>query len=415
MQNRLEHAQLLIEQGRYKDAERILTELLAQFPDNSYVLSYFAQVCMEMGQLDKSLDLINNSISLNPEVDFQFYIKSRVLLLKKDLDGAEKSIQEAILLDPSYGDYYAFKAHIQLLRKNFEASLDLADRALSLDPRNEFALNVRSSSLLKLGREEESYDTIKEALSEDPNNSYTHSNLGWNFLESGKIDKAMNHFKEALKGDPSSEYARAGMVEALKSKYFIYRLFIRYSFWMSNQKGGKQWMVIIGFYALMRGTSYLSENENLKPFFLPVSTFLIILALSSWFINPLTGLFIRFNNSAKHMLNEKEMRVSNLIAISGSIAVLGLFLYILMAKEGYLSLIFFGMFMMIPLGALNYSTIRKNIFPIYAIVMAIIGSLGCLIAVSLNNLINIFALLFCIGIIAFQWLSNYLMIQKDNP
>ncbi len=415
MQDRLSHAQLLIEQGRFKDAEKILVELLSQFPDDSYVLSNYAQVCMELGELDKALEIIDNSIGLNPQVDFQFYIRSRIQLLKKDLDEAEKSIHQAILLDPSYGDYFAFMGHLQLLRKNYDSSLIFADKALSLDPRNEFALNVRSSSLLKLGREEESYETIKDALSEDPNNSYTHSNLGWNFLEKGKIDLAMKHFKEALKNDPSSEYARAGMVEAMKSKYLIYRWFMRYSFWMSKQKGGKQWMVIIGFYALMRVTRYLSEQENLKPFFLPVTTLLIIVALSSWFIHPLTGLFIRFNRSAKHMLNEKEIRGSNLIAISGSIALLGLIMYLLIGLEGYLSLIFFGMFMMLPLGALNYPTVRRNIFPIYAGALAIVGILGCFIAISFDNLMNIFAILFCIGIIAFQWLSNFVMIKEDNP
>lgn len=415
MNDRLSHAQLLIQQGRFKDAEKILKDLISQFPNDSYVLSTYAQVCLELENLDQALELINSSISLNPQVDFQFYIKSRIQLRKKDLDAAESSIQEAILLDPSYGDYYAFKGHIQLLRKNFDAGLDLANHALSLDPKNEFALNVRSSALLKLGREEESYETIKEALNEDPNNSYTHANLGWNFLEKGKIDPAMKHFKESLKNDPSSAYARAGMVEALKSKHLIYRAFMRYSFWMSKQKGNRQWLVIIGFYLLMRGSSYMSENESLKPFFIPLTGILILLAISSWLINPITGLFIRFNKSAKHMLSEKETRSSNLIAISLGIAIIGLILYLFIGKEGYLSLVFFGVLMLIPLGSLNIRTTKKNIFPIYTLGLTIVGFLGCFIAVSVDNLINLFALIFAIGIVAFQWLSNFVMIREDNP
>lgn len=415
MNDRLSHAQLLIQQGRFKDAEKILRDLLAQFPDDSYVLSTYAQVCLELNEFDQALQLIESSISLNPEVDFQFYIKSRILLAKKDLDGSESSIQEAILLDPTYGDYYAFKGHLQLLRKNFDAGLDLSNRALSLDPKNEFALNVRSSALLKLGREEESYETIKEALNEDPNNSYTHANLGWNFLEKGKIDPAMKHFKESLKNDPTSAYARAGMVEALKSKYLIYRWFMRYSFWMSKQKGNRQWLVIIGFYLVMRLSNYMAKQENLKSFFIPITAVLILIAFSSWLVNPITGLFIRFNSSAKHMLNEKEIRSSNFIAFSLLIAIVGVLFYLFFGKEGYLSLVFFGVLMIIPLGFLNTPTIKKNILPIYTILLTVIGIIACLIAVSVDNLTNIFAVIFAFGIIAFQWLSNFVMIREDNP
>lgn len=119
---------------------------------------------------------------------------------------------------------------------------------MEIDAENLSALNARSTALNKLNRKEESFETIQDALREDPNDAYTHANYGWGLLEKGHHKEALDHFKEALANDPSFEYAQLGMLQAIKANNPIYRVFLKYSFWMSNLTAKYQWGVIIGFY-----------------------------------------------------------------------------------------------------------------------------------------------------------------------
>src|SRR5690606_2150752 len=107
-------------------------------------------------------------------------------------------------------------------------------------------------ALIKLDRSEESFETIEGALREDPNNAFTHANYGWGLLEKGNHTKAMEHFKEALSHSPNLDYAQAGMLEAIKATNPIYRLFLKYAFWMGNMAAKFQWGFIIAFYILFR-------------------------------------------------------------------------------------------------------------------------------------------------------------------
>ena len=169
---------------------------------------------------------------MSPDSSHLFYIKSRIAIQQEKLNEAEKSIDQAIELHPYYAEYFALLANIKLGRKQFEAALEKANSALEIDAENLLALNTRSTALNKLNRSEESFETIEGALREDPNNAYTHANYGWGLLEKGNHKKALEHFKEALSHDPNFKYAQSGLLEALKASNPIYRMFLKYSFWM---------------------------------------------------------------------------------------------------------------------------------------------------------------------------------------
>ena len=58
--------------------------------------------------------------------------------------------------------------------------------------------------------------------------AFTHATNGW--LELHRIDqmRALEHFRCAMRADPLLEHARVGMQEALKARYWVYRLYIRW-------------------------------------------------------------------------------------------------------------------------------------------------------------------------------------------
>lgn len=406
---------ILIQQRKYDAAEKILRQLLAQEPTNIHYLALLAELNLQQDRIDKAESIIEDAIGLSPDTAHLYFIKSRIDIQKDKYDDAEKSIQQSISLDPYTADYFAWAANIKLARKQYEESLNLANQALEIDPEDLLALNVRSTVLIKLNRKEESFQTIEGALRQDPNNAYTHANYGWGLLEKGDHKKALKHFKEALKNNPNYDYAQKGMIEALKAKYLIYRLFLKFAFWMGNLSAKYQWFVILGLYFGNRALRALANaNPALEPFLLPVIILLSIFAFSTWVIRPLSNLFLRFNEYGKFLLSKKEKISSNFVAVSLAIFVGGLISYALLSDERYLFVAIYGFAMMVPISAM-FTPAKYNAFMIYTIAMAVIG-FATLWAAFANNfaLFENLGMAFLVGFIAFQFIANFLVIRSNN-
>lgn len=406
----IERAAILFEQKRYTDAEKIISEVLATEPQNLDCLQMLAEIKIQNDEYANALEIINNAIGQYPDYDVLFYTKSRILLALEKIDEALKTINYAIELDPNDTNNYAFKGHILNVQKKFEEGLSEANLALEIDPSNVFALNVRSTSLLKLNRKEDSFATIEGALNEDPNNSYTHANYGWGLLEKGDVDKSLSHFSEALKQNPNNEYAQSGMAEALKSKYLIYKWFLKYAFWMESMSSKNQWIFIIGFYfgtKLLR--SIAKSNEALQPYLMPIIILLAIFAFSTWILVPISNLLFRLNKYGKHLLTSEEIKSSNMVGVSFLVMALGLVTLIFNTDLGTL-LTAFGFSMMVPLGKFYEKPVL--FFKSYAIGMAVIGITVLITYFITYNIYNTFSFIYLISFIAYQWLANY-MINKN--
>ncbi|MEL7005773.1 MAG: tetratricopeptide repeat protein, partial [Bacteroidota bacterium] len=315
----------------------------------------------------------------------------------------------------SNANYFALLANIKLSRKKFQEALELSNKALELDAENILGLNTRSSALLKLNDKEESFKTIEGALKEDPNNAYTHANYGWGLLEKGDHNKALKHFKESLKNDPNFSYAQAGMMEALKAKYLVYRLFLKYAFWMSNLTARYQWGVILGFYFASRGLNSLAANNAAwEPFITPILTLMAIIAFSTWVITPISNLFLRLNKYGKHLLSRKQMLSSNFVGVSAVIFLLSILAYVIMSDERWIVTAAFGFAMMVPFSTMFAPTKYKYSLLIYTGIMLILGLVAIFEAFATGRLLNQYTTIFFFAFIGFQFVANYLLIREDN-
>lgn len=411
----LSKVEILIDQNRFSEAEEILSNLLHEDPNNINIISLLAETNLQQGNFDKANTLINNGIGLSPDVPHLFYMKSRIAIQQDDLNEAESKIYKAIDLNSYAAEYFALLANIKLARKQFDEALSIADRSLEIDAENLLALNTRSTALNKLNREEESSDTIEGALREDPNNTFTHANYGWSLLEKGNHKKALEHFKESLSNDPNFGYAQAGMLEALKASNPIYRLFLKYSFWMGNLTEKYQWGVIIGFYIAFRLLKSIARNvEELQPILIPLIIMLALIAFSTWVITPISNLFLRFNKYGKLLLNKKEKISSNFVAISLFTSLTGVVLYFALSNTNMLSIAVFGFAMMLPLGTMFSPSKNKNGLLIYTIILAALGVSAISFTFLNGELFNLFSTLFILGFIGFQWVANFMLIKEDN-
>lgn len=413
--SQLSRIEILIQQRRYDDAEKSLKDLLTADSSNTIALSLLSEVYLQTEKNEEALSLIQQAISHEPDNPDLFYTKARIELNNENYDRAENNIDAAIQLYSLDADYHAFYAHIKLLRKKYQQALDMANHALELDAENLLALNTRSTALLKLNKKEESFNTIQGALREDPNNSYTHSNYGWGLLEKGDHKKALEHFKEALKNDPNSAHAQAGMIEALKATNIVYRLFLKYAFFMSNLTAKYQWVVIIGFYFAFKVLRNVAENsDTLRPYLTPVVILIAVIAFSTWIIEPISNLFLRFNKYGRFLLSNKEKMSSDFVTASLAVCILGLTMYFIEKDVEYLMIAAFGFAMMVPCSLVFAPSKYKYTFGIYAAIMAITGLSAILIAFAGGDFFNALSIIFIAGFIAFQWLANFFIIKESN-
>ncbi len=413
--SQLAKVEILIQQKRYAEARQIIESLLAQDSSQPFLLSLLAEIYLQQDQPEQAAGIIDHSISLAPDTAHLYYIKSRICICLGQYDEAENQIAQAIALDSRDALFHAFHANIKLLRKQYQQALELAGRALEADAENLLALNIRSSALIKLDKKEEAFTTIEGALREDPNNAYTHTNYGWGLLEKGNHKKALEHFKEALQNDPGQDMARLGMLEAVKAANPLYRLFLKYSFFMSSLTAKYQWGVIIGFYLITRVLRGIAQkNEAAQPYLTPIVILLAITAFSTWVFTPVSNLFLRFNRYGRLLLDHNEKRNSSLVALSLAVSLVGLISYFLLSDERYLSIVAFGFAMMLPLGILFSAGKNHKVLKIYTLAMTAAGLSAIILTFTSNNLFNTASILFIAGFIGFQWLSNFIHIREDN-
>jgi tetratricopeptide (TPR) repeat protein len=178
-------------------------------------------------------------------------------------------------------------------------------------------------ALTKLGRNEEAGAALGQSLSRDPHNAVTHANQGWTYLHQGDHKKALEHFREALRIDPELDFARAGMVEALKSRHLIYRIMLRYFLWMGRLGRQAQWGIIIGLYVGYEVVLRTARADpKLAPYLYPLVVLYIVFVYLTWTASPLFNLLLRLNRFGRYALSRSQTITSNWIGASLLLAIL---------------------------------------------------------------------------------------------
>lgn len=409
----LERAQQLVNQQRYKDAETELRSILASDPNNTLALALFAICLSELDKQTEALQVIQSAISREPDNDYLLYLQALFYFKSENIKEAEKFIRNAIAYDPHNADYFGLLATIKVNQKEWNEALEFANKGLETDPDNLQCLNMRSTALYKLDKKEEAYSAIQEALNKNPENELTHTNLGWSLLEKGDHKKALEHFREALKINPNHTYAKAGLVEALKARYWFYRIFLRYAFWISNFKGQGQWAIIIGLYIgvrVLRGAA--DSNPQLGLLLYPIIYLYTAFALSTWVITPLSNLFLRLNVYGRYALTEDETASSNFVGIAFGLSVIGFIAALFTGDFLFMMLGFFGIAMMIPLSSMYQPRKQssRTILIIYTVGLAFVG-IGAMYEYIATGSMGVLSNVFIFGVLIYQWVANAMIIR----
>ncbi|MEM7162394.1 MAG: CDC27 family protein [Bacteroidota bacterium] len=410
-------AQLLYEQSRYSECLSLCKTELQTDPNNIAALIFIAKCQLHLDNLEEADRVSADLIGLAPVNEEVIFTRAQVLLQMKKATEAIKLLDGGIAFDPSRSNLFGLKAEALIRLKKPKLALDAANEGLRMDPENLLCLNVRAEAQMDLGEARSAKETLKGALEEDPENDATLANFGMQCLRRGEHKEAMNLFKEALSINPQNPIAQFGMQEALKARFFPYRLWLKYVFWISKLQQGRQALFIFGGYLIYRFLFKIAQdNPWIAPFIWPVIILYILFAISSWLIQPISNLLLFTHPFGKYLLSRNERLASIFVGILIGIALIcGLFYMI--SSNGTLAFVGIASFLYaIPIGS-SLSLDKKEGRNKILIFTGSIGAMGLLAIANeilRGGMMNIFSTLFFLGIFAYQFVFNFLVMKKSN-
>lgn len=312
----IERAQMLMSQGRNEMAEQELRQALVEDPNNAICHAMLAGCLIDQKKFAEATDEASQSIHLAPDMPYSHFIMGQVMYHRNRFAEAKTAATQAVQLNPYDADFFSLLSAIDLEQKNWKDGLAYAEQGLEVEPDHVRCLNLRAVALTKMGRTEEAGQGMDVALQNEPDNSHSHANQGWTRLHQGNPKEALVHFKEALRLDPDSEFARAGTLEAMKARNFIYRWLLKWFLFMATLPPKVQMLLVLG---LVFGQGIVVSIAKAVPALEPVLPFLIFGYLGfvwmSWCGPMLFNLVLRFDSFGRMVLSPKERTQSTIVGI----------------------------------------------------------------------------------------------------
>jgi len=241
-----QRGRILLEQGRFAEAEKYFREALAIEPNDGETLYYLAFCLLQQKRLPEARDTVRAAIALDPE-NSAFHVLHAMVLARLDkLKEAQAAVQAALEIEPESDQALYVRATLHASRMEWAKAEKDARAALEINPENGPAANLLAHSLRLQNRPAESADQVAYMLSQDPEDADTQSTAGWTALQRGDREAAEKHFLEALRLEPHHEIAREGLKEAFKARSPVYRMYLNYCFFMQRFTAKMQWALIIG-------------------------------------------------------------------------------------------------------------------------------------------------------------------------
>jgi tetratricopeptide (TPR) repeat protein len=372
----LDRAGILLQQGRYALAEQEVRARLLRQPEDSFSHALLALCLSYQEKHQEATSEAEQGIHYGPDQAFPHYVMGTILLKRNRFDEAAERVSEAITIDPHDADYFSLLASIRMEQRRWTDALDAARQGLEVDPEHAGSKNLYAMALVNLGRKEEAGIALKGALSKDPENALSHANQGWALLHTAQHKEALGHFREALRLDPDLEWARQGIVEAMKARYFIYGVMLRYFLWMSRLSTRTQWLVVIGAWVVYKTFVAIAKSHpQLAPAALPIIICYFIFVFLTWTSSALFNLLLRLDRFGRLVLSHEQIVASNWLAGCLLTAIVSAAVGMITANPVAISAALVFGFLSLPVSAIFRCHIGwpRNTMTGYTVVLAVLG------------------------------------------
>src|SRR5450755_3211950 len=184
LQQAMQEAVALHQQGRLREAEKLYARVLKAAPEHSDALQLLGLAKAQGGQMGEAFRLMSAALKINPKApDVLMNLANVLHALKRDAE-----------------------------------ALDCLDKALALRPGDPDALHNRGNALLALGRPQDALASFAQVLAGNPRHGDALLNRGSAQAALGRNEQALADFDAALAlmpGHPAALYNRGNALAAL--------------------------------------------------------------------------------------------------------------------------------------------------------------------------------------------------------
>lgn len=300
----LMRAEAYMEREQYPEAAAELTSALGADPENGVVLAMLADCQDRMGNSKDAIENARKALGFDPESSIVRAIYCGLLINSGKAKEAEKIAMDGLLLDSEDADLHYMRGLALFNMRRVKEALVCAKLALEMNAGHEGALwlNTQAKSVL---RHKDAVSASMGHLAQNPEGIAMKSHA-FMLLRQGKTKEAYETFLQALKNDPTDDGARDGLKEAIRGKFFLYRLLQTYSAWVQSF-GQYWWIPLILVMGGRRVFSSLAEsNPQLRPFLIPVAVFLAFLIWGWVVLLPVMNALMLLHPYGKHALHPSE-------------------------------------------------------------------------------------------------------------
>jgi tetratricopeptide (TPR) repeat protein len=325
----LDRAQLLIGQSRYDLAVRELHAALAADPASSLAHALLALCLCRQRDLEAAGAEAHIAVALAPDWAFGHSVMTEVLYSRDRLEEAEHAVWEALRLNPFEPTHYAQLCDIHLRLGRWQKALETAEAGLAVNAEHAGCANARAAALTQLGRQTDAGLALAANLQRDPEDPAAHAIHGWHDLHQGEPERAVEHFRQALRLRPSFDNARDGLVHALRARYPVYGLILKYFLWMGRRSAVVYGLLVLGVFVLFRVMTSLAPPGDEWPLW----AWLLIGGYSGatlviWLAGPLFNLLLRLDRFGRQVLTRDETWAANVVGLLLVPTVAGLLLWL---------------------------------------------------------------------------------------
>ena len=405
---KLERIEQLTSQGRFAEARQFCETVLEEYPDLPFLQLTYARVLFNNEEYDKCRRITEGLLNDDPEDANALLLSIHLDLHDKNVEKAESKAEILIEQVPDSAVAYYLMARVKMEKNSYDKALEAINIALQIDPEDVDAINYKIQIDRLIGNNNKV--SIDNALHLDPENPSSIANHGIQLLHQGDVKGALERLSEALTLDPNNAIAQHGMREAMKSKFWLYRMFYKVGILAARLSGKNLWVIIIGAYIGLRVLKGVAKsNEALQPFLNPIIFVVVGLFYLTWILDPLMNLYLMMNKFGRHLLSKKEKTSATLVGGTLTAAVICLLVFLLTKTDNILMLGIVFFVSIIPfssfLDPVNESTRKKLVIGMSS--LFVIGLIGAVIG-SLPLSFIYFGSIFI-----YQFLINGILIKEN--
>jgi tetratricopeptide (TPR) repeat protein len=256
-------------------------------------------------------------VRLAPDAGWAHLVMGKVRWFRDEFREAEKSLAEAVRLEPENSDHRWMQVDNYLALGAADKALAAADAAVRLAPGVGGIEASRGTALYHLGRKDEAEASFRRALSLDPSCDVAHAGLGRIALARGKAEDAVGRFRDALRLDPQDEWARQGLVDALKARYPVYGVFVRYFEWSRTLDPRVRMGLTVGVVLLAQGLRVAGKSapSSLSAVLGTAVLLVAFFVFLTWLSRPVFSLLLRMSPEGRLLLTDDETRCSTAVGL----------------------------------------------------------------------------------------------------